>query len=318
MLSHRVSRKPCVRGVEFPPFWCLWPPLRQSMSQIREFNIECDQCGQHIEGEMEGFERLIQCPTCSAHILARPTELKPTFPASSESPSLVPLPRPPPVLPEVPAGDPQITELTERASTQVSAEKHTDRSLSSCPSERTAPSTQAVTPERGKLWLRTIVTVIVTTLVLLAIGIPGIYFWQKRAQKTEQLMADLRLLEAQIQTGLSYNDFLAQVARVRATHMVAVEALTQIQEKGYRDIDSCFDKCADLWNPKSFYQTTPVSDLVHTVFPMDEARFGVKIDFAAGGEYGFNIYHAAVPKMLTDIGEDIDAFLKEQPCPWPK
>jgi len=288
------------------------------MSQIRDFRIECDKCGQHIEGEIEGFERLIQCPTCSAYILARPTEIKTTFPASSKSPSLAPLPRPPPVPPEVPARDPQNAEMPQGAHSQVSADKRTERTIASFPPERTEPSTQAATGERGKSWLRTVITVIITTLVLLAIGIPGIYFWQKRAQKTEQLMTDLRLLETQIQTGLSYNDFLAQVARVRAAHMVAVEALTQIQEKGYRDIDSCFDKCADLWNPKSFYQTTAVSDLEHTVFPEDEARFGVKIDFGAGGEYGFNIYHAAVPKMLTDIGEDIEAFLKEQPCPWPK
>ena len=48
------------------------------MNELHYFKIECSKCGQHIDGEMEGFERLIQCPTCSAYVLARPTEQKPT------------------------------------------------------------------------------------------------------------------------------------------------------------------------------------------------------------------------------------------------
>ena len=61
------------------------------MSAIKYFKVECGKCGQHIEGDMEGFERLIQCPTCSAYVMVRPTvqiqlgtpEPQPTPPAST-------------------------------------------------------------------------------------------------------------------------------------------------------------------------------------------------------------------------------------------
>lgn len=48
------------------------------MSAVKQFKVECKECGQHIEGEMEGFERLIQCPRCSTYMVARPTEPQPT------------------------------------------------------------------------------------------------------------------------------------------------------------------------------------------------------------------------------------------------
>ena len=69
---------------------------------------------------MEGFERLIQCPTCSAYVMARPAQPKPTCSASTQSPSPIPLPPPTrPVLPGVPAGDPQNEELTPGAAAQA-------------------------------------------------------------------------------------------------------------------------------------------------------------------------------------------------------
>ena len=32
------------------------------MSVVKYFKVECKECGQHIEGDMQGFERLVQCP----------------------------------------------------------------------------------------------------------------------------------------------------------------------------------------------------------------------------------------------------------------
>jgi DNA-directed RNA polymerase subunit RPC12/RpoP len=72
------------------------------MSAAKYFNLECKECGQHIEGEMDGFERLIQCPKCSVYMMARPTEQQPTSAATAP---------PPAVRPDVPAGQPHKEEL---------------------------------------------------------------------------------------------------------------------------------------------------------------------------------------------------------------
>jgi DNA-directed RNA polymerase subunit RPC12/RpoP len=62
------------------------------MSEIRYFKVECGKCGQRIEGDMEGFERLIQCPTCSAYVMARPCEPETASLASLKSLSPIPFP----------------------------------------------------------------------------------------------------------------------------------------------------------------------------------------------------------------------------------
>jgi DNA-directed RNA polymerase subunit RPC12/RpoP len=56
-----------------PPPTAPTVPVHPVMSAVKNFNVECKECGQRIEGEMEGFERLIQCPRCSAYMMARPT-----------------------------------------------------------------------------------------------------------------------------------------------------------------------------------------------------------------------------------------------------
>jgi hypothetical protein len=119
---------------------------------------------------------------------------------------------------------------------------------------------------------------------------------------------------------LSQNDFLGQVARVRAAHIAASDVLTQEQDLGYLKMDACVNKCADIWNPNSFYHRgMTVSELEQTVYPVDEEKFGVKfLDAKESEQYDFDTYHAAVPKLLKDISEDIEAFLKDQRCPWPK
>jgi DNA-directed RNA polymerase subunit RPC12/RpoP len=67
------------------------------MSAVKQFKVECKECGQHIEGEMDGFERLIQCPTCSAYLVARPTgpHLPGWFTASKSSACLMARPTEP-------------------------------------------------------------------------------------------------------------------------------------------------------------------------------------------------------------------------------
>ncbi len=261
-------------------------------------NCLCDHCSQKLEFPADAVGKEVDCPNCGQTTRLYWIQSKP------------PMPVPPPI---------------RLASADALARKPTERTRDSIPPNPATPSNRPVTGDKGKSWVRKIVTVIVTSVVILGIGLPCIYVWQKRAneaeqvkQKTEQLKTELRLLEAQIQTGVSYNDFLAQVARVRAAHLAAAEVLTHDQELAYSKVDSCFDKCADIWNPKSLYHIGNSIELEQKVYPVDEAKFGVKFDMGAGGEYGFDTYHAVVPKLLKDIGEDIEAFLKDQPCPWPK
>jgi DNA-directed RNA polymerase subunit RPC12/RpoP len=72
------------------------------MSATKYFNVQCKECGQHIEGEMDGFERMIQCPKCSAYMMARPTEPQPTSDAPAPTR---------PVSPDAPTGNPRKEEL---------------------------------------------------------------------------------------------------------------------------------------------------------------------------------------------------------------
>jgi len=182
-------------------------------------------------------------------------------------------------------------------------------------------SSPALTHDKGKS-LRIIVAVVVAAAVLLAIGLPCIYVWQKRAQ----LKTELRLLEAQIQTGFSRNDFLAQVARVRAAHLAAREVLTQNQEIGYKKIDLCLEGCATIWNrgPESEGSTWYIDyggREVYDIYAKLFASFGIDANLLSYDQPShlvqYNI-HDCVQQMLTGITEDIEAFLHDQPCHWPK
>jgi hypothetical protein len=155
---------------------------------------------------------------------------------------------------------------------------------------------------------RAVLAVIVTTVILLAIGLPCIYVWQKRAQETEQLKTELRLLEAQIQTGLSYNDFLAQVARIRATHLATQDTLNQSQEAQYGKLDFCLKTCPDFWDHGAYWYIGQ-DVLRDSVLPPLVAKFGFSNPLYLHGDW---------IEMLSRTTEDIEAFLNDQPCPWPK
>jgi len=58
-----------------------------SEREIQPSEVKRDKCDQRIEGEMEGSECRIECPTCSATLKDHPTESKPIDPLSA--PSLV-------------------------------------------------------------------------------------------------------------------------------------------------------------------------------------------------------------------------------------
>ncbi len=256
-------------------------------------NCLCDHCSQKLEFPADAVGKEIDCPNCGQTTRLDWIQPKPSIPI------------PPPIRP--PSAD-------------VLARETSERTRASKPPNLAVRSTPVVTGETGNSWVRTVVTVVITTVVLLSIGVPCIYVWQKRAQeteqvkqKTEQLKTELRLLEAQIQTGMSYADFLAQVARVRAAHLAARETLSHSQEIGYEKIDVCMEACAGVWNPDSVYHTTPVEDLERNVFPNVETTFGVKFDMDADLSY-----HRVIGQFLTSITRDIEAFLNDQPCPWPK
>jgi len=281
------------------------------MSEEPNFlTCSCDNCGQNLEFPAEGVGSEVQCPSCGMKTLL--------YRIASVPVSSVPIP--PPV---------------QRASADVSAGKSTERTRASIPPKPPAPSAPALTSEKGKSWVRTVVTVIVTAVVLLAIGLPCIYVWQKRAQetaqvkqKTEQLKTELRLLEAQIQTGLSHNDFLAQVARVRAAHLAARETLNESQEAQYEKLDSCLKACSSFFDEKqSLVDRYPDQEF----FEFDDfiepfaARFGLSkrmgvrvLDSFAGGpkSLGYSFYES-FKRLLGDTTGDIEAFLNNQPCPWP-
>jgi hypothetical protein len=188
-----------------------------------------------------------------------------------------------------------------------------------------------LTSEKGKSWVRIVITGIVTAVVLLGIGLPCIYVLQKRAQetaqvkqKTEQLKTELRLLEAQTQTGLSHNDFLAQVARVRAAHLAAREVLNESQEAQYEKLDSCLKACSRFFDwehlaPEGFdfgYQDQFIEPFA-TPFGLSK-RMGAS-DMSLNGErtLGYS-FHESFQQILGDTAADIEAFLNNQPCPWPK
>jgi outer membrane murein-binding lipoprotein Lpp len=193
-----------------------------------------------------------------------------------------------------------------------------------------------LTHDKGKS-VRTIVAVVVAAVVLLAIGLPCIYVWQKRAQKTEQLKTELRLLEAQIQTGLSHNDFLAQVARVRAAYLAARETLNESQEAQYERLDSCLKACSSFFDKKQSlvdrYPDQEFSEFDDFIEPFatrfglskrlgirEVAKYEALIDGARSlGEksLGYSFYES-FQRVLSDTTEDIEAFLNDQPCPWPK
>ncbi len=206
------------------------------------------------------------------------------------------------------------------------------------------------TREKGKSWGRTVVTVIVTTVVLLGVGLPCIHVWQKRAreaeqikqetelrkQKTEQLKTELRLLEAQIQTGLTYNDFLAQVARIRAAHLAAREVLNESQEAQYEKLDSCLKACSSFFDEKqSLVDRYPDQEFFEFDYFIEPfaTRFGLskRMEVRELGKYvlvdgarslgekslGYSFYES-FKRLLGDTAADIEAFLNNQPCPWPK
>ena len=184
--------------------------------------------------------------------------------------------------------------------------------------------------------MRIVITGIVTAVVLLGIGLPCIYVLQKRAQetvqvkqKTEQLKTELRLLEAQIQTGLSHNDFLAQVARVRAAHLAARETLNESQEAQYEKLDSCLKACSSFFDKKQSlvdrYPEAEFGELDAFIEPF-ATRFGLSKKMGLSGWafseddkkfLGYSFYES-FKRLLGDTAEDIEAFLKDQPCPWPK
>ncbi len=240
----------------------------------------CNHCGQRLEFPSDGAGSEIRCPTCGK--MTRLSVVKPI-----------------PVAPPASSGPP-------------------------------------VTREKGKSWVPIVVTVIVTTVVLLGVGLPSIYVWQKRAQeaqqirqKTEQLKTELQLLEAQMQTGMSYNDFLAQVARVRAAHLAARETLNESQELEFRKLDACFDLCALIWNPQQpGNQSSGSEDYVsYDVTARDKyaklfTTVGIEGQlqwFGYPEERGFEYnIHACVQRILPRITEDIEAFLNNHRCPWPK
>lgn len=242
------------------------------MSDRIEFlTCSCNGCGQKLEFASDCVGAEIKCPTCG-----KPVKLF-EFPREHrKTPPAVPIPPPLPF---------EEIKLPFNLPCASGPQMHLSPPLE--------------VPKKDNARVRNLLFVLIALILAIAMTSPLVFLWQKRERKVEQLKNELRLLEAQVQTGVNYNDFLTQVARVRAAHLTAIKVLSQEQELRYTQLDRCIVKCSEIWNPNSFYHKSSTFD-ADRVFSDDEARFGVKFDLRADAEYGFDIYHGVVPKLFND------------------
>ncbi|MGA3182708.1 MAG: hypothetical protein ABSF38_20480, partial [Verrucomicrobiota bacterium] len=79
--------------------------------------------------------------------------------------------------------------------------------------------------------------------------------WREREAAVEKtrtaLAAELRLLEADLNTGINENDFLRQSARVRAAYDVAKTNLTTSQTERFGEIDLEISSCKLFWDQET-------------------------------------------------------------------
>jgi DNA-directed RNA polymerase subunit RPC12/RpoP len=104
-----------------------------------------------------------------------------------------------------------------------------------------APKGAEVGKAAGIRFSRT--TTIIATIVVCSLGavVWRVEIWREREAAVEKtrnaLAAELRLLEADLNTGINENDFLRQSARVRAAYDVAKTNLTTSQTERFGEID---------------------------------------------------------------------------------
>lgn len=114
---------------------------------------------------------------------------------------------------------------------------------------------------------------------------------ETEAEKTRTaLVAELRLLEADLKTGINQSDFLHQVARVRAAYDEAKANLNQLQNERFAEIDLDMTACIFFW---------------------DEEIKTSQYHFAAAAYDGpARIYAERLNlKMLAEVGMDVNKYL---------
>lgn len=112
-------------------------------------------------------------------------------------------------------------------------------------------------------------TAIIATIILCCLGAAVWAFenWREReairrereteAEKTRTtLAAELRLLGADLNTGINENDFLRQSARVRAAYDVAKANLTTSQNERFGEIDQDITACKYFWDQEMEFSAT--------------------------------------------------------------
>jgi hypothetical protein len=139
-----------------------------------------------------------------------------------------------------------------------------------------------------------------------------IAFWKfqqasERGKAKKELATELRLLAADLQTGININDFLQQVARVRAAYAGAKAYLTPEQTGKFAQIDLALDGINFFWDWGIKYQ-----DIVD---PKSEAnRRGlanlVDWEIVKTGECGFDARSCA-KQLMDKTGQSISSFLEE-------
>ena len=75
----------------------------------------------------------------------------------------------------------------------------------------------------------------------------GFETWQARNTTRTALAAELRLLNADLKTGINQSDFLRQVARVRAAYDGAKSNLKHSQNERFAEIELDMAACAVFW-----------------------------------------------------------------------
>ncbi len=205
------------------------------MSEEPKFlTCTCDHCSQRLEFPGEGVGTKVKCPTCGQTTLLYWIQPKPSVP--------VPPPIPPPARPARPT--PPIGKS--------GAAKLGDAPLSADSKRSAPPKTEFVI----RFSRQTVIRAFAVAMCLALLVPVGFWTFQRVSEggkAKKELAAELRLLAANLQTGINNNDFLQQAARVRAAYAGAKAYLTPEQNEKFARIDCDLLVTTAFWDKEIEY-----------------------------------------------------------------
>jgi DNA-directed RNA polymerase subunit RPC12/RpoP len=234
--------------------------VKYKWSQLMSDNAEylkcpCDYCGQELECPADGVGTEIECPTCHQktmlhRVVARTTEPPPTMAAEPKSPSPAPL-----IGCSCLHCGQHIEFPASAVGDTIQCPQCGQPTMLHRPAARTIQSARIVPAPKGaeagkatgiRLNRR---IAIAGLIVVCCFGAAAWAFqiWRVHEATRTALTGELRLLDADLNTGINENDFLREVVRVRAAYDGAKANLTRSQNERFAEIELDMAACAYFW-----------------------------------------------------------------------